>query len=237
VKASFALVLAIGLFSSGALRAAEDADDGAAASAEEEEPRPSERAAAPEDPPPSYGHAKQLGLRVALVGGYRMVLRYDESPWCANYDLADGNDQRKFCGFGAPLALDLALSGALIDSLEPFLWARVGLAGETDTNTKPLLILGAGTRIYTMSDSAFKIYVEPAIGLEIEGKGGSNDLFRRAVEAKHYRTDLLFHLAAGPHFDIGENFGLYADAGLTLGVLRYLHSTLEVKAGVQGRLP
>lgn len=237
MKAFFALVLATGLFASGHAKAAEDADGELAAIAEDEKPTARKLADPAGDDSPSYGHGKQFGLRVALVAGYRMVLRYDKSPLCADFEIADGDDQRKFCGFGAPLALDLALSGALLDSLEPFVWARLGLVGETATNTKPLLIVGAGTRIYTTSDSAFKIYVEPAIGLQLEGKGDSDDPARRAIEAKHYRTDLLFHLAAGPHFDIAKNFGFYLDAGLTLGVLRYLHSTLEAKLGVQGRLP
>ena len=183
---------------------------------------------------PAYGHGHQFGLRVGLVGGYRMVLRYDKSPLCHDFDPAKGKDQQKFCGYGAPFALDFALGGALIDSFEPFLWARIGLGGEEKTNTEPLLVLGLGTRIYTMSDSAFKVFVEPAIGVELEGKDDGSDTSR---PSNYYRTDLLFHLAAGPHFDVHKNFGFYADAGLTMGILRYLHSTLELTAGIQGRIP
>jgi hypothetical protein len=186
---------------------------------------------------PNFGHGKQFGLRVGLVGAYRMVLRYDKSPFCHEMDISKGNDQQKFCGYAAPFALDLALSGALIDSFEPFVWARLGLKGEEDSNTSPQLLLGVGARIYTMSDSKLKIFVEPAIGLELDGKGDSKDPFRAAVEDKYYRTDLQFHLAAGPQFDLAKNFGLYLDAGLTLGILRYLHSTLELTAGIQGRVP
>ena len=227
---------------------AADADEEAAASSDESEKSASEDKVddkpakeAKEDAPTnaaSYGHGRQFGLRVGLVGGYRMVLRYEKSPWCRDYDeTKTQSDQLKFCGFGAPFALDFALSGALIDSFEPFLWARLGLGAEENTNTSPLLILGLGTRIYTMSDSAFKIFVEPALGVEFEGKGDSKAPRRSAIEDKYYKTDLVLHLAAGPHFDLHKNFGLYADAGLTLGVLRYLHSTLELSAGIQGRLP
>lgn len=186
---------------------------------------------------PTFGHGKQFGLRVGLVGAYRMVLRYDKSPPCHAIDVSKGDDQQKFCGYAAPFALDLALSGALIDSFEPFIWARLGLISEEATNTSPQVLVGLGARIYTMSDSKFKIFVEPAIGLEIDGKGDSKDAFRQAIESKYYRTDLQFHLAAGPHFDLAKNFGLYLDAGITLGILRYLHSTLELTAGLQGRLP
>jgi hypothetical protein len=104
----------------------------------------------------------------------------------------------------------------------------LGLGKEEETNTEPVVILGAGARIYTMSDSAFKIYVEPAVGLELE-KSTFND--------EGFGTDFIFHLAAGPQFDLAKNFGLFVDGGLTVGILRYLHSSLELKAGVQGRFP
>jgi hypothetical protein len=184
---------------------------------------------------PSYGHAKQFGLRAALVLPYRMVLRYDNSPYCIAWQEGKAaNDQPKFCGFGGPLAIDLALTGALIDSFEPYLWARFGLAEEVETNTAPQMIFGVGARVYTMADSAFKIFVEPAIGVGVEGKGSSTD---PRLTGKLWRTDIVLHFAAGPHWDFHKNFGVYADAGLTVGVLRALATTLEAKLGVQGRLP
>jgi hypothetical protein len=208
------------------------ADSKAEPAAEKERAHDREKAEASGEP--SYGHGRQFGLRAALVFGYHMLLRYDKSPYCHAW-MADKSpsDQPKFCGFGAPLAVDLGLSAGLIDFFEPFIWARFGFAGESATNTKALELVGAGARLYTMSDSAFKIYLEPAVGVEFEGQAENKD--PRQAD-KLYRTDLLFHLAGGPHFDFTKNFGIYADAGLTLGILRSLHSTLELKAGIQGRL-
>lgn len=184
-------------------------------------------------PEPSFGHAGQFGLRAALVGGYRMILRYDESPYCREYDAAkSASDQVKFCGHGGPLGLDLGLSFAPLDSVEPFIWARFGLAGEKSTDTSPLILLGAGARIYTMSDAAFKVYVEPALGLELEGGQGHQPWARF-----EYKQDVVLHVAAGPSWEISQNFGVFADAGLTVGILRALQSSLELKAGLQARLP
>lgn len=207
-------------------------DEKAAPSAEDEKAKPSADATASKEP--SFGHGGQFGLRAALVVGYHMLLRYDASPYCHEW-MPDKspNDQPKFCGFGSPLAVDLGLSGALIDFFEPFIWARFGFSGESATNTKPLALVGAGARLYTMSDSAFKIYLEPAVGVEFEGQGSNPD---PRIAGKLYRTDLLFHFVGGPHYDFSRNFGIYGDAGLTLGILRSLHSTLEAKFGVQGRL-
>jgi len=207
------------------------------------EPTPAEPAAA--DPAseapaekggePDYGHGGQLGLRAAIAAGYRMVLRYDDSPFCTEPDFGKpASDQQKFCGHSAPPALDFGLSYGLVDFAEPYLWVRLGLSGEEQTKTKSVAIVGAGIRLYTMSDSAFKIYVEPAIGLELED-GEPSGLW--LLNAPKYKQDVVFHVAAGPQFDLSPNFGLFLDGGVTVGVLRAIHSSLEFKAGLQLRLP
>lgn len=222
VRGALAFVLYTGV--SGAALA--QAESNVRPTAESPDEQPAEPAA--ED----LGHGGQFGLRAALVMGYRMVLRYDESPYCRDYDPAKSvQDQAKFCGHTGPLAVDLGLSFAPLNFVEPYIWARFGFSGEEETRTDPLVILGAGARIYTMSDSAFKIYVEPAVGLELE-KGGDDGLW----SGFEYKQDLVFHVAAGPQFDITENFGLFVDGGVTLGILRAIHSSLELKAGLQGRL-
>ncbi|MEP7052362.1 MAG: hypothetical protein ABJB12_18490 [Pseudomonadota bacterium] len=183
----------------------------------------------------TFGHAHQFGIRAGLVGGYNMIFRYDQSPICAAYQSDKGaKDQQKVCGHGAPLALDLALSFAPLDFVEPYLFMRLGLSGEAETDTLPLKVFGAGARIYTMSDSAFKIFIEPAIGLEFE-KGGTSSLVQ--LNGPSYKDDLLIHLAAGPQFDFAKYVGVFIDAGLTTGVLRSLHTELELQGGVQARLP
>ena len=185
-----------------------------------------------------FGHGRQFGLRVGLTGGYRVIFRYDRSPYCRAPEAGKSDkDQQKFCGGGAPLALDVALSFGVFDFLEPYAWARFGLKGEAATNTNEVTALGAGVRIYTMSDSRFKIFVEPAIGVELEG-GGANPAWTFSDNTKpEYKTDMLFHLAVGPHYDFARAFGIYANAGLTTGMLRYIHTELEISGGVQVRVP
>lgn len=242
VKLGFSLLtLVLGLNGfMGAASAAEPEGESAAseASAKEDDGKAGATkadGAAPAAAAASLDHKKQFGLRVALVVPYRMVLRYDDSPYCHSWMDGKGpNDQPKFCGFLAPLALDLGLSFAASGSLEPFVWARFGLAAEKETSTAPQVVVGGGARIYTMADEAFKIYVEPALGVGLEGEGEITDSL---LNGKSYGTDLLLHFAAGPQFDLHKNFGIYADAGLTVGVLRALSASLEAKFGVQGRLP
>lgn len=184
-----------------------------------------------------FGHAMQFGLRAGAVGGYRMVFRYDKSPFCRAPDPAKADkDQQKFCGHGAPFALDLALSFGLVDFAEPYAWARFGLEGEAETNTEALLAFGVGARIYTMSDSKFKIFVEPALGVETES-GAGNPAWAVNGATPDYKTDFLFHLAVGPQYDFARAFGVYMNAGLTTGVLRYIHTQLEIGIGAQVRVP
>ena len=183
----------------------------------------------------AFGHGRQFGLRIGLVGGYNMVFRYDQSPLCSPYDAAkSASDQQKFCGHAAPLAIDIAASFAPLDFLEPYVFMRLGLSGETQTDTSPVKILGAGARIYTMSDSAFKIFIEPALACEFEGGAGT---VKYPGYNPQYKNDLLIHLAAGPQIDVARYVGFFAHAGLTTGILRAIHTQLELQAGIQARFP
>lgn len=177
------------------------------------------------------GHGGQFSLRAGLAAGYRVMFRYDESPLCRPPQDDEGDPQR-LCGFAAPLGLDLALGFAPLGFVEPYLWARLGLAAEDQTDTEALKVLGVGVRLYSRSEEPLKIFVEPALGLELEGGQGSAAY---QVNRPSYDTDLVFHIAAGPQYDITENVGLFLGAGLTAGVLRAIHTNMEVQFGAQGR--
>lgn len=205
-----------------------------AAAARSAEAESDEREGSETARPDDADHAGSFSLRAALVGGYRIVMRYDDSPFCADPSDADGSEPATICGFGAPLAMDLALGFAPTSSLEPFLWSRLGLASEKPTDTNALAILGAGIRIYTRSEEALKIFIEPAVGLELEGGQGTN---RWQANEPNYSTDLVFHLAAGPQYDVAPWGGFYVDGGVTLGTARALQATLEVAGGFQARFP
>jgi len=230
------------------------ADEAEAEAEAEAEPdaEPEREAKAPADKPAEeadvaeaedFGHGGQFGLRLDATWGYRMVFRYPESPFCADFDPEKTvDDQQQFCGHGGPWGLDAALSFALLDSIEPYVWGRFGLEGEPQTNTEPVVIVGAGVRIYTMSDAAFKVFVEPAVGFELEGAANDGTDFNGGNPADagdyapEYKKDLIFHIAAGPHWDFSEHFGAYLTGGLTVGVLRYISASMELQLGVQARL-
>jgi len=185
----------------------------------------------------AYGHGRQFGVRGGIVGGYRMVFRYDKSPLCNDYDLKKSlKDQQKFCGHSSPMAAEVALSFAPIDSIEPFVFGRFGLQDEKKTGTDPVMIFGAGLRVYTMADSAFKVFIEPAIGAELEGGTADKDVPDPSYDPQ-YKKDVVFHLAAGPQYDFAKMVGVYLDAGITTGILRSIHSNLELQLGVQFRAP
>jgi hypothetical protein len=184
-----------------------------------------------------FGHGMQFGLRADVVGGYRMIFRYDKSPFCRTPKGVADKDEQKFCGNAAPMALDVALSFAFVDFAEPYVWARFGLGGEASTNTEAVMAFGAGARIYTMSDSKFKIFVEPAVGMEVEGGAGNIAWRFDDTSTPDYKTDFLFHLGVGPQYDFARAFGIYAAAGMTTGVLRYIHTELELSVGAQVRVP
>jgi hypothetical protein len=221
VKSAIVGILSLGLLLSATTAYAEEPDEESAKGKAEDD---------------TFGHFGQFGLRAGLLTGYRMIFRYDTSPYCREYDPME-SEQPKSCGHGAPLASEFALSFALLDFLEPFAWVRLGLGGEEQTDTDPVQIIGVGTRIYTMSDSAFKIFVEPAIAYEFEGGGGNRDPQVPAGYDPDYSKDLILHLAIGPQYDFHQNVGVFLDGGITTGIFRGIHSMLELQLGVQGRFP
>jgi hypothetical protein len=172
----------------------------------------------------AFGHGGQFGLRLGAVGGYRIILRYEDSPLCRKFDPAKLQNQPKFCGHVGPFALATGLSYAIADWLEPFAWGRFGLESEPETYTEPVIMFGLGTRVYTMSDAPFKIFIEPAIGIEVEDGTLSE-----------YDTDLAIHLAAGPSLDFSRNVGVYLTGGVTTTIIRALSTSLEAELGIQGR--
>jgi hypothetical protein len=189
-------------------------------------PEPSAEASREDDH--AHAHAGQFSLRVGAVVAERIISRYDASPTCG---LAASSDEpKKFCGFAAPLALDLAIGFAPLKSVEPFAWARFGLAAESTTHTSPLVVLGVGARLYTASDAAFKFFLQPAVGWELESGTGA-----RAYDGKQYKRDLLLQLLAGPQYDFSNNIGAYVGFGITAGMLRAIQTWLEADIGVQAR--
>ena len=180
----------------------------------------------------SFPHAGQFSLRVAFVGSERIISRYDTSPYCENPVPANPPDRKKFCGFGAPPAIDVALGYAPFNSLEAFAWGRFGLKGESDTNTQPLVAIGLGARLYTLNDSAFKFFIQPAVGWELE-KGAGNLNW----QGTEYKQDFLMQLLAGPQYDFSSGIGAFGAFGITTGIFRAIQTWMEFDIGVQARFP
>jgi opacity protein-like surface antigen len=208
-------------------------------------PRPASTAA---DAPPrapdresgedaTYGHGMQLGIRAGVVLGYKMDFRYDRSPLCRAYDAGKPvNEQQKICGFGAPPGAEVALSFAPLDGVEPYVFARFGFAGESPTNTNALQLFGIGARLYTMSDSRLKIFIEPALAWETEDGAHSQEWAPPGLNPE-YKKDMIFHVGVGPQYDFAKSFGMFLNAGVDVGVLRSMSATLIANIGLQLRVP
>jgi len=205
--------------------------------AEKKKPEKEEKEAGEED---VYGHGMQFGLRAGIVLGYKIDFRYQHSPLCAPYDPTKGSwdQQQKICGFGAPPAADVALSFAPLDSVEPFIFGRFGFSAEAATATTAQFLFGAGVRLYTMSDSRFKMFVEPAIAYEGDGAAGMpGDDHNPPGLNPEYKQDLVFHLGIGPQYDFAKAFGAFINGGVDVGVLRSISANLLLNIGVQLRAP
>ncbi|HKQ69139.1 MAG TPA: hypothetical protein VJT73_07360, partial [Polyangiaceae bacterium] len=232
---------AIALASSAA-HPAEARPSGAATTKPKSSPSAPAIAPSTDRPDDDLGHRRQFSFRAEFVTGYQMLFRYDKSPRCAVFDRAkSASDQQKFCGFGASPAIGLALGFSPLDFFEPFAFIRMGLADDgVRTSQGKMLQVGAGARLYTMSDSAFKIYFSPWLGVDTTSgpvdPANADDKAAGVVPAS-FRTDLLAHLDVGPQFDFSKYMGVYVSGGLTFQMLRYLGASADLGIGIQMRAP
>lgn len=243
-----AMVGAFALSTPGLARAAED-EPGASGEKSDEKPRAPMKSQADIDKEAgtgqkekgdedTFGHGFQFGLRGGVVLGYKMDFRYQHSPLCTPYDASKGSwdQQQKICGFGSSPAAEVALSFAVLDSLEPYVFGRFGFSAESKTDTTAQFLFGAGVRLYTMSDSRFKIFIEPGIAYEGDGAVGSAEYNPPGLNPE-YKKDLIFHLGIGPQYDFAKQFGAYINTGLDVGVLRSISAALILNIGIQLRMP
>jgi hypothetical protein len=137
-----------------------------------------------------------------------------------------------------PPQIGLALGFALVDFFEPFVLARFGLSNDADhTNSGKTFLIGAGARLYTISDSKLKVFFSPWLGLDFTKGPVDPENPNLHIDESNYRTDLLVHLDLGPELDVSRQVGIYLSGGLTMGLLRYLSADAELSLGVQVRAP
>jgi hypothetical protein len=193
--------------------------------------------ATPREDPKARSHRGQLSLRAGILFGYQMAFRYERSPLCTSYDSDKTvEDQQKVCGFGSGAATEIALGFAPLGGIEPYVFGRFGFSKETNTDTAPLKMAGAGARIYTLHDSPLKVFLEPAVAFSFEGSAG-NPRWSPPGLNPDYKTDFVFHLGVGPQYDFARYIGVFACGNIDLGILRALTATLNFHFGVQARFP
>ena len=90
----------------------------------------------------------------------------------------------------------------------------------------------------------WKLFIEPAAALEVEGEGDNDDAAYEQLYMNdpagfdpEWKQDIIFHLGIGPQIDLHKNFGIYLAAGMDVGILRAIHGWMFANIGVQGRGP
>jgi hypothetical protein len=137
-----------------------------------------------------------------------------------------------------PPELEIAFGYALTAGFEPYVFTRLGLWSESATYTAAGKMLGAGARIYVVSESQLKLFVEPAFGVAFEGDALDPLIFDATlprVRRDGYKNDVVFHAGVGPQYDLSRTFGVFANASVDVGIIRALTVLVSVHYGVQAR--
>jgi hypothetical protein len=208
---------------------------------------PARAAGAAEADAGTTSHRGQWSLRAGLFQGYEFHHRYEGSPFCKQSDFSPrtrGTDPSPYfaptdCWVAPPPELEVAIGYALTGGFEPYVFTRLGLWAESATYTAAGRMLGAGARIYAVSESQLKLFVEPAFGVAFEGHALDPVVYSatsfHAVTPDSYKTDLVFHAGVGPQYDLSRHFGVFANASVDVGIIRALTVLVSIHYGVQAR--
>ena len=183
-----------------------------------------ERAPAVETPPAdSMTHENQVGLRLGLGVPFIFAVKYGKGPACDDTRGAEGNE---FCRhFGAPM-IDLELSFGVSDTVELGAVARFGLADDEAANANPLAF-GIGARAFTSPHAMFK-----------GSLGGRFMIDLTYSDVPEWSSvDIGARGELGLQLDVVRYFGVYAQVGATLMILRALSFAFDATGGIQGRFP
>jgi hypothetical protein len=170
----------------------------------------------------SLSHEDQVGIRLGAAVPFVFAIRYGEGPRCAA-------GEETFCRRLGVGLFDIDLSYGLSRSVEVSVLGRIGLATDEASGGRPF-VLGIGLRGYVSADSAAKVYAGGKLIFDITAAD-------EAVNPDWGTLDVGLRGEFGVAVDFVRYFGLFAQVGLNLQVLRGLYLIGDLSGGVQARFP
>jgi hypothetical protein len=167
---------------------------------------------------PDLDHKLQFGFAVLPGTGYRTIFPYQENVGC-------GQVNKRVCSGRLPFFLDVQPSFGFALHWDVLVDLRFGLEQDfTDTHQ---FAVAPGFRYWTDPQEPIKLYATIQIAY---------DTTAQRDDLKH-NNDVAFRNSNGVMFEVMRNFGIYVQAGETIGFVRWLRFEIDLGVGVQARIP
>lgn len=175
-------------------------------------------------------HDHQFSLRVAISGSYVVAIKYADGPICQERALPSLEDptpeDEEFCRHLGEPFVDVEIGFGVTPQLEITAFVGFGLDEVAVANQAPLT-LGLGIRGYTATNAVVKGFFGARAVLDIT----PSDL------QDWSDVDVGLRGGLGLQVDIVRWVGLFAQAGVTLRLLRGFYFVPDFGAGLQIRFP
>lgn len=175
----------------------------------------------------TFSHKGQIGINIQGGMGFRALFPYDEE-FCGELK-GDGTGENKpNCLARSPFGIDFHLGYGVLDTLELFAQARIGLERDIGANT-----MSEGPRIFELA---------PGIRGYI-GEVGSSRFFSTlqfSLDLTDYHidgADYGVRNTNGFQLDLHKTFGIYLYFGEVVSWRRWLRFEVEAGVGLQARFP
>ncbi len=188
--------------------------------------------AATAEAPILFNHKHQGYLRLTAGTGYRFIVPYEDDAICGPPTPAEPEGDTSPCESRAPWFLDADAGFGASEGVELSVMLRLGLEKEGLNDARPL-VLGPGIRLYPSPDSRVKIFMALRVLIDFTKVGPQEPDDTEPQE----KTDVALRGEPGLQVEITRNVGLYLQAGVTFGAVRWFHFEGDGGFGVQGRFP
>jgi hypothetical protein len=168
--------------------------------------------------PPDLDHKLQFGFALLPGTGYRTIFPYQDTVGCGQVD-------KHVCSGRLPFFLDVQPSFGFAFHWDVLVDLRFGLEQDF-TNTRQFAV-APGFRYWTDPEEPIKLYATIQIAY---------DTTAQRDDLKH-NNDVAFRNSNGVMFEVMRNFGIYVQAGETIGFVRWLRFEIDLGVGVQARIP
>jgi hypothetical protein len=169
---------------------------------------------------PDLDHKLQFGFALLPGTGYRTIFPYQETVGCGQVD-------KHVCSGRLPFFLDVQPSFGFAFHWDVLVDLRFGL--EQDFTNTHQFAVAPGFRYWTDPEEPIKLYATIQIAYDTTAQHDTANL-------KH-NNDVAFRNSNGVMFEVMRNFGIYVQAGETIGFVRWLRFEIDLGVGVQARIP